>query len=115
MESFFLRMARRDELQKLIDIDDEASELYIQAGLKFAVEKNHPFAIAESIRWAGAIERGLAHVAVNLEDQPIGFVTLGFADSKPYLDQIAVRPTRIGDEPLLAAYARRSARKEELQ
>lgn len=93
VESFSLRLARPDELHTLVDIDDEASELYTQAGLRMAFEKEHPFVVAEAVRWAGAIERGLAHVAVNREDQPIGFVTLSFVDGEPYLDQIAVRPS----------------------
>lgn len=91
MESFSLRMSRPDELQKLVAIDDDAGELYVQAGLKFELEKDSPFVVAESVRWAVAIERGLAHVAVDHHDQPIGFVTLGVVDGEPYLDQIAVR------------------------
>lgn len=89
--SFTIRAARSNELKALVAIDDDASELYAQAGLELAFEKAHPFVVAESARWAAAIERGLAHVAVDADDRPIGFMTLGFVDSEPYLDQIAVR------------------------
>lgn len=100
-------MARPDELESLVAIDDEASELYAQVGLKFALEKSHPFVVAESVRWAYAIERGLAHVAVNRQDEPIGFVTLSFVDGEPYLDQIAVRLSdmRCGVGTTLLRYA----------
>lgn len=92
MEPFSLRQARPTELPKLVEIDDEASELYVEAGIRFELAKDHPFVVAESMRWAAAIGRGLAHVAVDTRDEPLGFATLGFVDGEPYLDQIAVRP-----------------------
>lgn len=91
MPSFFLRKARPDELSSLIDIDDDAGELYAQAGIKFELDRNHPFVVAESVRWRAAIEQGLAYVAVDAEDRPMGFMTQRFVDGEPYLDQIAVR------------------------
>lgn len=91
MNTFSLRKARSTELQTLIAIDDEASTLYEQAGLKFELGKDHPFAAAEAIRWAAAIERGFAHVAVDCQDMPIGFIALCFVDGEHYLDQLAVR------------------------
>lgn len=90
-----VRLARPNELRKLVDIDDAASELYIQAGLQLSLDKNHPFVATEAVRWAEAIERGLAHVAVDREDHPIGFMTLRFVDGEPYLDQLAVRPSNM--------------------
>src|SRR5690606_3026493 len=89
VEPFSLRRAHPDELQKLVEIDDEASELFVEAGLELVVDKNHPFVVAESARWAEAIERGLAYVVVDQEDQPIGFATFRFVDGEPYIDQIA--------------------------
>lgn len=92
VEPFSLRLARTDELPKLLAIDDEASELYAHAGLEIALAKDHPFVVAESVRWARAIARQLAHVAVDGHDEPMGFMTLGFVDGEPYVDQLAVRP-----------------------
>jgi GNAT superfamily N-acetyltransferase len=91
VDSFSLRIARSDELQLLIDIDDEASELFLRAGITLALEKDPPFVVDESVRWAAAISKGLAHVAVDVRDRPIGFITLRYVDGEPYLDQIAVR------------------------
>lgn len=93
MDNFILRIAYPRELGELVAIDDQASQLYEQAGLKFEFAKHHPFVIDESIRWAGAIEEGLAYVAVNRDDNPVGFVALRFVDAEPYLDQISVLPT----------------------
>jgi GNAT superfamily N-acetyltransferase len=55
------------------------------------LEKDHPFVVAEANRWAIAIEDGLAQVAVDGDDRPIGFVALRCVDNQPYLDQLAVR------------------------
>ena len=90
LEKCSLRIARPGELEKLVAIDDEASELYAKAGLKLEFDKDHPFIVDEKLRWAGAIKKGLAHVAVNGHDEPIGFATLGHVDEDPYLDQISV-------------------------
>lgn len=88
-----MRAARPDELHKFVAIDDAAGGLFAQAGLVIALEEGHPFVLAESLRWASAIEQGLAHVAVDCQNMPIGFVTLSIVDGEPYLDQIAVLPS----------------------
>jgi GNAT superfamily N-acetyltransferase len=92
MELFSLRLARPDELQELILIDDEASELYARAGLRIELSKDHAFTVAESARWADAIASGLAYVAVDAQDHPVGFAAVRLVDGNPYLDQLAVRP-----------------------
>ncbi|TBR38466.1 N-acetyltransferase [Marinomonas agarivorans] len=87
-----LRQAYPDELQALISIDDNASQLYAEAGLVIEFESDHPFVVDESVRWAEAIQKGLAYVVTNEYDTPIGFMTLDFVDQVPYLDQLAVHP-----------------------
>lgn len=93
MNEYSLRLAHSDELQRLVAIDDDASELYVQEGIDFGLATDHPFVVAEKIRWASAIEQGLAFVAVNQRDTPIGFAALGYVDGEPYLDQLAVLPS----------------------
>ena len=93
MAKFSLRAARPDELHNFVAIDDAASELFAEAGLDIALDEGHPFVVAESLRWASAIEQGFAHVAVNRQNIPVGFATLGIVDGEPYLDQIAVLPS----------------------
>ena len=87
-----LRLARPDEISALVRIDDAASELFAEAGLVFALAADHPFVRAEVQRWARAIEAELAYVAVDADDQPLGFITLALVDDAPYLDQLAVLP-----------------------
>jgi len=89
---FQLRPARASELRAIVGIDEAASELYALAGLVVALGDDHPFVLAEVERWGRAIERGLAQVAVDAQDQLLGFMTLGFVDGAPYLDQLAVHP-----------------------
>ena len=92
MKDFKLRKAQPDELQTLIAIDDESTQLYEEAGLKIELESDHPFVVAESVRWAKAINQGLAYVVANSLNTPIGFIALSIVDNAPYLDQISVHP-----------------------
>lgn len=95
MNTTTLRPANSHELPTLIEIDDQACELYLQAGIRFDIDEDHPFVIAESQRWAEAISQGLAHVAVDRQDYPVGFISMCTVDGEPYLDQLAVRPAQM--------------------
>lgn len=92
MSQFTLRQARPEELTSLIDIDDAASELYGSAGIRFELGEHHPFVVDECNRWADSISRGLAYLALDLDERPVGFITLGRVDEQNYLDQLSVRP-----------------------
>lgn len=92
MGEFLLRAARPDELHEFIAIDDAASGLYAQAGIRLALHAGHPFVVAEAQRWAVAIEANMAEVAVDHRDRPLAFMALGVVDGEPYIDQLAARP-----------------------
>lgn len=92
VHAFSLRPARPEELQTLVDIDDDACELYAQAGMSFDLSHEHPFVVGETARWAEAIRANRAYVAVDARDRPVGFAALCLVDGNPYLDQLAVRP-----------------------
>ena len=87
-----IRNAHPHELHMLVSIDDQASQLYAQAGLQLALEPDHPFVQAEVARWSLALEQQHVHVAIDDNNTPIGFIVLGYVDRQPYLDQIAVHP-----------------------
>ncbi len=87
-----IRLARPDELEALIHIDDEASILYANAGLPLAFDSGHPFVLDESVRWRKAINEGLAYVACDNTDCPVGFMILSWVDGDPYVDQLSVHP-----------------------
>ncbi len=90
---FSLRLARQHELGELVRIDEAAGTLFAQVGIIFGFGWDHPFAQAELARWNRAIELGLAHVAVDSDDRPLGFVTLETIDGAPYMNQLSVHPT----------------------
>ena len=92
MKSQVIRPARENELSALVDIDDEACQLYADAGMPVAFEADHPFVLAEAARWKAAIDQNMAFVAVDSSAHPVGFIALGYVDGAPYLDQISVRP-----------------------
>ncbi len=89
---FSIRAARPGDLDAIVAIDDAASELYAGAGLTLELAADHPFVVEEVARWALAIEGERAHVAVDHEEELLGFVTLGLVDAEPYVDQLAVHP-----------------------
>lgn len=89
---FSLRMARSSELPELVRIDNAAGMLYDKVGIAFDFSWDHPYAQAEVARWGRAIETGLAQVAVDSEDYPLGFITLEIVDGDPYIDQLSVHP-----------------------
>jgi ribosomal protein S18 acetylase RimI-like enzyme len=89
---FSMRRARRDELSELVRIDDAAGTLYAQVGIVFDFGWDHPFAKSEVARWKRTIEAGLAHVAVDTNDNLLGFITLEMVDGAPYIHQLSVHP-----------------------
>ncbi|GGW65540.1 GNAT family N-acetyltransferase [Vreelandella hamiltonii] len=91
MNGVTLRTAHDHELGALVAIDDDAGQLFVRAGLDIDIEQGHPFVVSEQQRWALAIERGLALVAADTGNRPVGFMILGDVDGEPYLDQLSVR------------------------
>ena len=85
-----LRPAAPSELHLLARIDDDAAALYEEAGLDLSGAPLHRFAEAERARWARAAQRGLAELAVDDQNEALGFIVLGYLDGLPYLDQISV-------------------------
>ncbi|GGX58119.1 GNAT family N-acetyltransferase [Saccharospirillum salsuginis] len=92
MSQYSVRHAKPGELSALIAIDDAASRLYETVGITFDMADDHPFVVAESERWARAIEQGAAFVAVESGESPVGFIALKRVDNEPYLDQLSVHP-----------------------
>lgn len=90
--AFNVRKARKTELGALQFIDDKAGELYLEAGLNFDLQDNHPFLLAEAGRWQRSIDSGLTYVVEKEQGDLVGFAVLGFLDSEPYLDQLSVHP-----------------------
>lgn len=95
MKQVTLRKAVSTELQSLIKIDEESRRLYETSGIKFDLDNEHPFVVAESKRWANAISQGLAYVALDHNGIAVGFATFCLVDAQPYLDQLSVHPNNM--------------------
>lgn len=109
-----LRSARADELDLLMAIDEDASDLYRAAGLAIDLAPEHAFVAAERVRWAASLAAGDVLVALEADGAAVGFAVLGRVDGAPYLDQLAVRCAAMrrghGGRLLAAAIARAGAR-----
>jgi len=91
-----IRPGSIEELGEAIAIDEDACALYEQAGLRFDIGPDHPFARAEYARWRLAASRGQLFFATSEDDQPLGLLVLGFVDGEPHLDQLSVRTAAMG-------------------
>jgi GNAT superfamily N-acetyltransferase len=101
-EPALLRLARPDELALLVEIDDDAGQLYGEAGLPIELEPEHPFLAAEQARWRSALEERRVFLAVDAQDRGLGFAALGTLgapgseEGAPYLEQLSVRRAAMG-------------------
>lgn len=112
-----IRTAGPGELAALLDIDDDACDLYRAVGLAIDLSPEHAFAAAERARWTASLAAGDVFVAVDADDAPVGFAALTRVDGAPYLDQLAVRCAAmrrgLGGRLLAAAIAWARARSSE--
>lgn len=90
---YVIRTARPDELEEAVAIDDSASLLYAEWGVRLELAVEHPFCRAERTRWSAAIreERLFFAVPSAAAARPLGFAVVDDVDGAPYLDQLAVR------------------------
>lgn len=90
MSSLILRVARQDELDEVVSIDDHANVLYTQTGIEVSLPADHPFVVAERARFREAIKHQRLHLAER-DGRAVAFMALGIVDGLPYLDQLSVR------------------------
>jgi len=81
---YLIRPARPTEFDRLNEIERIADRLYATIGLEIVLDM--PQALLERLR------EGPVWVAVDADDQPIGFLLAGILDSFAYIDQISVLP-----------------------
>lgn len=86
-----LRIATRDELPLLREIDDDACQLYEAHGVHLAPLAESAFARAELARWAGCLADEGVFVATTPAGVALGFAACRSIDGEPYLDQLSVR------------------------
>jgi GNAT superfamily N-acetyltransferase len=94
--AFELRVGTAADLDILCEIDTDASELFVRAGLDVELPAFHEFTRAEQARWLRSLSSGSALLAVDPSDSVLGFATGGTQDGEPYLDQLSVRQRAMG-------------------
>ncbi|HVY80219.1 MAG TPA: GNAT family N-acetyltransferase [Steroidobacteraceae bacterium] len=88
---FAIRIGAADEIDTLRDIDDDASRLFVEAGLDVDVPPDHEFIVRERSRWLHALQTGNTLLIVGSAGAALGFAATGTRDGEPYLDQLSVR------------------------
>jgi GNAT superfamily N-acetyltransferase len=86
-----IRGARPDELDLVVAIDDDASTLYVEAGLDVDLGPEHPFIRAERVTWGQAVAGGRVFFAEAPGGDALGVAVLDLVDGAPYLEQLSVR------------------------
>ncbi|HEY6562031.1 MAG TPA: GNAT family N-acetyltransferase [Polyangiaceae bacterium] len=88
---YTIEVARVDDFDEIVRIDDEATALYAETGLELVLGASHPFSQAEQARWRRSAELGRLFFAVNGEEVRVGLAALDELDEAAYLDQLSVR------------------------
>ncbi len=88
-----IRKAATFDIAELARIDDDAAAIYAEAGIHFDGPAIAAFRRAELKRWKVAVQCELAELAMDPAGRAIGFMTLGYVDGLPYVDQISVMST----------------------
>lgn len=91
-----IRPALPGELPAIIAIDDATAPLFVQVGLVFDFDDDHPFIQAEHAAWARHLREGRVFVTTDTAGLPAGFIALGFVDGQAYIEQVSVHPTHMG-------------------
>lgn len=94
LDQFDLRVARPDEFEMLVRLDDEAGVLFERIGMTFSFPGDHPFVVAEHARWRAALACERGRVIALPQGELAAFAIFGEVEGLSYLDQLSVRPIR---------------------
>ncbi len=86
-----LRVGTAADIALLEDIDRDAGDLFVRAGLDLNLPSDHEFLAAERGRWIEALQAGRVLLACLPSGKEVGFVASGLRDGAPFLEQISVR------------------------
>lgn len=86
-----LRRGTVDDLATLVDIDNDASTLFEDAGLFLDLPENHEFPAAERRGWQECLAARTTLIAMDRAVGSIAFAAVGRKDGNAHLAQIAVR------------------------
>jgi GNAT superfamily N-acetyltransferase len=92
LDQFDLRLARPDELDLLVQLDDEAGVIFERMGMTFSFPVDHPFVVAERTRWRAALGCERGRVIALPQGDLAAFAIFGEVDGLASLEQLSVRP-----------------------
>jgi GNAT superfamily N-acetyltransferase len=87
-----LRSGTTADLDALLRIDQDASVLFEHAGLFLDLPPMHEFAVSERARIRASLAAGGTIVAMDVEESPIGFISIGEIEDLHYVEQLSVHP-----------------------
>jgi len=91
-----IRQASPDEIDDMVSIDVDACTLYVEAGLDADLGPDHPYSVAERACWTRCAREGNAFVAGPPDAPPVGLLVMDRIDDAPYLEQLSVRRSAMG-------------------
>jgi len=91
-----IRAGSAADIDTLLEIDLDASELFVRAGLDMDLPDDHEFAVTERTRWLRSLESGRTLLAVDASGAPLGFAASGTRDQEPFIEQLSVRRHAMG-------------------
>jgi GNAT superfamily N-acetyltransferase len=83
-----IRVARLDELTRLVEIEWAAGETFRSLGMDLVADDD-PGSVEELKRYA---EDGRAFVAADPHDRPVGYLLLDLVDGAAHIEQVSVHP-----------------------
>jgi len=86
-----IRAGLIQEIELLIDIDNDASTLFEEAGLRLDAARDLEVTLAARERWMKCVSAGTVLVAVSQFCELMGFAAVAERDGELYLDQLSVR------------------------
>jgi len=93
----WLRAAMPDDLDLLVAIDDDACELFAQAGIDLSFGADSALVREERAAWAAAIAAGGVRLACGVDPAGgDGFIAMAWKDGVPFIEQVSVRRRAMG-------------------
>jgi GNAT superfamily N-acetyltransferase len=86
-----LRIGLIRDIDLLIDIDNDASSLFEEAGMRLNSAADRELVSVERARWRKCLSAATVLIALDRAERPIGFAAVGERDGESYLDQLSVR------------------------